>query len=457
MRQKRDEVLAFEWSKHEDPFELKIVRMYQEKYKRISGLLDENPVILDMADRDLKSLSQGGRKGREADYTSENLLRALIVHTVERLSLRGTVVLIAQSEFLQDFLRLGNRPVMDFTFLDKAFKAIRPQTWKRINEALAGYAKETKRMDPGAIRVDTTVVETTIHYPTDSSLLMDSWRVLARLIREGRPLMPEGGPHRFHDRLVKRAYHRIIRYGQSGAPSRKRLVKRCWRELIGHVRWIASIAEEFCARSRASWDWTVLSIAEELRGFLRSVRVVISTAERANLMGQIVPASERVFSLFEPHTELIRRGKSRKPVEFGHVVLLSQTREKFIGHYEVMEHRIPDPHLTASAVEQHERLFGHPPKVLTGDHGFNPEASVRAALEEKVETLAIPRRLSDWAEVIGSVWRRFRAGIEGSISVLKRAFRLLRCPYRGFKSFAASVGLSIFCHNLVLLARPPGK
>ena len=122
-----------------------------------------------------------------------------------------------------------------------------------------------------------------------------------------------------------------------------------------------------------------------------------------------------------------------------------------------MEHRIPDPYLTASAVEQHERLFGQPPKVLTGDHGFNPEASVRAALEEKVETLAIPRRLSDWAEVIGSVWQRFRAGIEGSISVLKRAFRLLRCPYRGFKSFAASVGLSIFCHNLVVLARPPGK
>ena len=457
MRQKRDEVLAFEWSKHEDPFELKIVRMYQEKYKRISTVLDENPVILDLADRDLKSLSQGGRKGREADYTSENLVRALIVHTGEGLSLRGTVVLIAQSEFLQDFLRLGNRSVMDFTFLDKAFKAIRPATWKKINEALCGHAAETKRIDPTAVRVDTTVTETTIHYPTASSLLWDSWRVLARLLREGRSLAPELCENRFHDRLVQRAYHRIVRYGRSSAKARRRMVRKCWSELIAHVRWIAEIAEEFCARSRRSWDWTVLSIAEELRGFLRSVRVAISAAERANLKGETVPASERVFSLFEPHTGLIRRGKSRKPVEFGHGVLLSQTREKFICHYEVMEHRIPDPHLTASAVEQHERLFGHPPKVLTGDHGFNPEASVRAALEEKVEILAIPRRLSDWAEVIGSLWQRFRAGIEGSISVLKRAFRLLRCPYRGFKSFAASVGLSIFCHNLVLLARPPGK
>jgi IS5 family transposase len=199
--------------------------------------------------------------------------------------LRSTIILISESPFLQDFLRLGNRPVMDFTFLDKAFKAIRPETWKRINEALGGYAQEKKRMDPGAIRVDTTVMETTIHYPTDSSLLWDSWRVLARLLRQGRELAPEVCEHRFHDRLVKRAYHRIVRYGKSGAAGRKRLVKRCWRELIGHVRWIAEIAEEFCERARGSWDWTVLSIAEELRGFLRSVRVVVSTAERANLPG----------------------------------------------------------------------------------------------------------------------------------------------------------------------------
>jgi len=154
-----------------------------------------------------------------------------------------------------------------------------------------------------------------------------------------------------------------------------------------------------------------------------------------------------------------QRAHEKRPaaVEFGHVIVLSQTKEKFISDYDAMEHRIPDPYLTMATVEKHERLFGEPPKVLTGDRGFNPESSVRAALEEKVETLAIPRKLSDWASVIGSAWQRFRAGIEGSISVLKRAFRLLRCPYRGFRSFASSVGLSIFCHNLVLLARPPGK
>ena len=456
MRHKRDNVLCFEWSSA-GASELKIVRMHREKYKRISATLDENPPLLDLAAQDLKVLSQGGKKGREAVYTAENLQRGLIVHTIEGLDLRGTIILISESPFLRDFVRLGNRPVMDFTFRDKAFKAIRPETWKKINERLTGHARETKRMEPSAIRVDTTGVETTIHYPTDSSLLWDSWRVLARRLREGRERMPEGCEHRFHDRLVKRAYHRIVRYGKSGAAARKRLVKRCGSELIAHVRWIAALAEEFRARSRGSLDGAVQGIGDEIQGYLRSVRVVISTAERANLLGETVPASERVFSLFEPHTELIQRGKSQKPVEFGPGVLLCQTREKFITDYDTMEHRIPDPYLAPVAVASHERLFGRPPKVLTGDHGFNPEAVERAALEEKVETLAIPRKLSDWAEVIGSTWQRFRAGIEGSISVLKRAYRLLRCPYRGFRSFASSVGLSIFCHNLVVLARPPGK
>jgi len=457
MRHKRDNVLCFEWS-GDDSSELKIVRMHRQKYKRISATLDESPVILDLAAADLKALSQGGRRGRAAVFTAENLLRALIVHTIEGQDLRGTIILISGSPFLQDFLRLGNRSVMDFTFLDKAFKAVRPATWKKINEALTVHATQTRRIDPSAIRVDTTVTETNIHYPTDSSLLWDSWRTLARLLREGRTLAPElAGAHRFHDRKTKRAYHRIVRYGRSKARARQRLVGSCRRELIERVRWIAAIAEEFAVRSRAHAEPAVQSVGAEIQGFLRSIGVVISTAERVWLRGETVPARERVFSLFEPHTELIKRGKSRKPVEFGHVVLLAQTREKFVSDYEVMAHRIPDPHLSATCVKNHERIFGEAPKVLAGDKGFNPNAPERAALEEKVETLAIPRRLSDWAEVIGAVWRRFRAGIEGSISVLKRAYRLLRCPYRGFRSFASSIGLSVFCHNLVLLAGPPGK
>ena len=453
MRQKRDAVLSFEWS---NDSALKIVRKRRGEYKRISALLDENPKVLELAHQDLRTLSQGGRQGRKAGFTSENLLRALIVHQIEGEAYRETIIRIAESPFLQDFVRLGPRQPMDFTLLCKAFGAVRPETWQRINALVAVDARDRKRIDPSAIRVDTTVVETDIHYPTDSSLAWDSWRVLARLLRQARKISVDLCPHRFHDGKVRRLYLHIARYAKSEVKSRQRDVKTWWRQLIERVEWIAAVAEEFLARSVGGFDLDVEALRDEIMQHLPRVRTVLSASERANLNGEKVPASERVFSLFEPHTELIRRGKTGKPVEFGHAVTLCQTREKFICGYEVMEHRIPDSALAAVCIDKHKALFGEVPEGVTGDTGFNPNAEDREALEERVETLAIPRKLSDWKALIGPLWQRFRAGIEGTISVLKRAYRLLRCPYRGFKNFASSVGLSIFCHNLVLLADRPG-
>ena len=452
MRQKRVAVLCFEWAEMNGSAELKIVRDWRGRYKRISEILDDNPLVLDLADRDLKALSQGGKNGRRGVYTSENLLRALIVHFVEASSLRETIIRISESPFLQDFLRLGNRPVMDFTFLDRALKALGPETVERMNAVLARYGARNGLVDPTNIRTDTTVVETNIHYPTDGSLLWDSWRTLARLLRVGRSEAPELCVHRFHERKAKRPYLRIMRYGRSKSARRQRMVKRSWRELIERVHWIVRAAEAFCAGTQMGWNLGARAVAHEIEGFLPAIRKVASVAERVALNGETVPARERVFSIFEQHTELICRGKARKPVEFGHAIQLSQTKDKFISGYKVMEHRIPDSRLAPESVKGHKRVFGAPPKGITGDMGFNMTAQERAALEKEVETLAIPRRLSDWVRVIGSLWQRFRVGIEGTISVLKRAYRLLRCPYRGFRSFAVSTGMAIVCHNLVVLA-----
>lgn len=453
MRQKRDAVLTFEWSSASD---LKIVRDRRKRYKKISALLDRNPKVLELVHRDLsRLLSQGGPKGRKGGFTSENLLRALIVHQIEGLSYRETTILIAESPFLQDFVRLGPRSTMDFTMLCKAFGAVRPETWRQINALMGVDARDRGEIDPSAVRVDTTVVETDIHYPTDSSLAWDSWRVLARLLRRARGISQALCPHRFHDKKVRTLSLHIARYAKSPSKRRQRQVKRWWRDLVARVTWIADVAETFLGRRVDGLNFELDAVRDEVRRHLPRVRQVVSTATRANIAGEKVRATERVFSLFEPHTELIRRGKTGKPVEFGHAVMLCQTREKFICGYEVMEHRVSDSALAAVCLDQQEDIFGEVPAGMTADMGFNPNAEDREALEDRVETLAIPRKLSDWKGLIGPLWQCFRAGIEGTISVLKRAYRLLRCPYRGFKHFASSVGLSIFCHNLVVLADGP--
>jgi IS5 family transposase len=450
MRRKSEAVLPFVWNNDRL---LKNVLDWREKYKGISRILDDHREILDLVHEDLKKLSQKGNKGREGDFTSETILRALVVHAIQGESLRETVLRIAESEFLQDFLRTRKRAVMDHTFLDRCMQAVRPATWKRVNELLAQQADRKGTIATVVIRTDTTVVETNIHWPTDASLLWDTWRVASRLLKRGREIVPESCPHRFHDKKTKRLYLFITRYAKSVSKKRQRKVKAAFRTLIGRVESIVETAGIFCQFAPGWGDLELTGVADELKRFLPSMKKVTSQARRSQWEGEKVPASERVFSIFEPHTELIKRGRREKPVEFGHAVLLCQTPEKFITDYEAFAQRPADCTLTGQVIERHKKLFGKRPEIVAADKGFCPDAATYAELEEQVGTLAIPRRMRDFADKVLAMWQAFRAGIEGTISGLKRAFRLARCFYRGFKHFQGAIGLAVFSHNLIVLAQ----
>jgi len=450
MRQLREGVGYLEYRAESSS---KTVQAHEEKYRRISQILDANPEILRAVDGDLGKLSRPNRRGRKARYSSEMLLRSLIVHLLLGGSLRNTEIQLTQNEFLRGFIRIGHRPeAPSYSLLDRAWKAIRPETWERVNAVLTGYATAQAALAPAEIRVDTTAIETNVHYPTDSSLLWDSFRTLFRLFEEAREGVPGLIANRFHERKVKKDHLVITRYAASPCRKRQRKVQKAKVRLIEHVGRIAGVAAEFVTAFRESADETLQAIALEMASYLPSVRQVLDVARRLWIRGEAVPAAERIYSLFEPHTELIKRGRRQKPVEFGHMIWLGQTRSRFITQYGVMAPRIPDSRLGERIVAAHERTFGAPPKVLVADKGFRANPEGMAALRAKVEVVAIPQRLKDFADDAFVALQHFRAGIEGTISTLKRAFGLLRCPYRGFKSFAAHVGLSVFCHNLVVLA-----
>lgn len=450
MRRKREAVLCFESNDDGLP---KVVRDYRARYRAISQVLDDNPKILSAVHRDILKLSEGNSQGREGDYTSENILRALVVQHIEGLPFRETVIRIGSDSFLQDFLRMQKKPVMDYSFLDRCFLAIEPKTWKGVNEVLGRYGVAKDMVHTNVIRTDTTVVESNIHYPTDASLLWDTWRVTSRLLKRAMEIAPGCVPHRLHDRKVKRLYLYVTRYMPSKSASRQRTVKKSFRTLIERTDWIVAVAEEFCTSQAVSQGNAALAaVALELRSYLSAMKKVVAVARRAQMDGETVPASDRVFSLFERHTELIKRGRREKPVEFGHKVLLCETKEKFITDYEVYEKQEADCELTESVITRHEKLFGKRPEVLAADKGFCPAEAKFQELAEQVDTLAIPKRMRDFVDKVLAHWQAFRAGIEGTISGLKRAFRLIRCFFRGFRSFSSAVGLGVFCHNLIVLA-----
>jgi IS5 family transposase len=450
MRRKNEAVLSFESNDDGLP---KVVRDYRERYRVISQVLDDNPKALAAVHEDLLKLSDGDAQGREGDYTSENIFRALIVQHIEGLPFRDAVIRIGSDPFLQDFLRMRKRTVMDFTFLDKCFLAIEPKTWKTVNELLGQYGVAEDMVHTNVIRTDTTVVESNIHYPTDSSLLWDTWRVASRLLKRAMEIVPGCCPHRFHDRKIKRLHLYITRYMPSKSDSRQRKVKESFRTLIERTDWIVAVVGEFCVNQAGSRGHSALAaVTLELQAYLPAMRTIVSNARRAQMDGETVPASKRVFSLFEQHTELIKRGRRQKPTEFGHKILLCESAEKFITDYEVYEKQEADCELTESVIDRHEKLFGQRPEVLAADKGFCPAEAKFKELAERVDTLAIPRRMRDFVDKVLAHWQAFRAGIEGTISGLKRAFRLIRCFFRGFRSFSAAVGLGVFCHNLIVLA-----
>jgi len=442
------------------PSSTKVVEAYRWKYRAISAILDENPKLLTQVHRDLARVLSTSKRGRGSAHSSEQVLRALVVMFVEGDGYRDVVVRIANSEFLRDFVRLGPAPVMDFTFLCKAFCALSEETWQTMNRMLAQYARREERISADKVRVDTTAYETNVHYPTDSSLLWDSFRTLARLLKEARPLLGRlGMNHRFHTRKIKKLAQDISRNAAKKGKRERRRIKGVYGTLIERVRWIAAIAREVGARLQCL-GIEGLAIAAELAHYIPIIERIIDQAHRRIFAGETVPADEKVYSLFEEHTELIQRGKAGKPIEFGHKILLAETGEKFILHYDVYKRQPADKDLVDETLAAHRALFWQPPDTFAGDKGFYASTQKLAALEKTIPTVSIAkkgrRNAEEYAREHTEAFQdgqRFRAGSEGTISVLKRAFKLNRCLFKGFKNYAASVGCAVFCHNLVMIAR----
>ena len=435
----------------------KVVAAYREKYGAINELLLANPTVLDLVHADFCRWLSTSDAGREARYTSEEILRALVVMFIECDSYRDAAVRIENSEFLRNFVGFGFvKPMMDFSFLGKAFAALSEETWQAVNLSLAHHAKDKEMITGEKLRTDTTAYEANIHYPTDSSLLWDSYRVLCRTLRRLQNELPQLGlKHRYHDKKVKKLAYYIARNAKSKSKATQRRVKRTYRNLIDRVQWIADISVDMQRRlSCASYE------APELELHTPTVERIIDQAERRVFNAEKVPSGEKVYSLFEEHTELLVRGKAGKPVEFGHKILIAQTGEKFISHYQVMPQRKEDKDLLDETIAAHRNLFGRAPRMLAADKGYYASVKKLKALEEEIETVSIckkgRRTKAEECREHGDAFKagqRFRAGVEGSRSVLKRAFKLNRCLFKGYKNFAASVGCAVFCHNLVLLTR----
>jgi IS5 family transposase len=203
----------------------------------------------------------------------------------------------------------------------------------------------------------------------------------------------------------------------------------------------------------------MVGLVEQLRHFGALGRHVIWQATERVLNERQVPNEKKLFSIFEDHTELLKRGKAGKDVEFGHMIQIQQTGEKFITDYEVFDHKPAEPPLVRHALKSHKKLFGHFPASLAADKGYWSGDEFKQ-IPEEVEVVSIPkkgrRNAVEQERELDPLFRlaqAFRAGVEGSISFLKRILRLARCMNKGWQNYVSTVGTTVFAHNLLILAR----
>lgn len=439
--------------------ELEIYGQFQLRYERISEILDRNPCILHAVHADL--LHWGSEDGRKSTFSTEQLFRVLLVKQLEGESFRDTIIRVCDSPVLRNFTRIFSGPVMNFTVLNTASKKIRPETWEKVNAILSMSAIQSGAATGDRLRIDSTVCETDIHYPTDNSLLWDVYRTGARLIRSCMEADSTlNMRNRFHDDKMKRLHTFVATHYSKKNKSTKRKVSRSIGVMIERTAHNVEVCRAFVenARMKAS-NCAAIVVVAQLEQMIPLFDHVVAQTRRAH-GGETVPASERIFSIFEPHSELLIRGKARKPVEFGHMVSIGQTGEKFISYYNVEVRSRHDIDIGDAALEDHKRLFGKFPEEFAADKNYYGGPDHMKEWEKKIGVYSVGKKGNRTEEeterehsFLFKLLQKFRAGCEGSISVLKRVFGLRRCLNEGFSSFASSIGSMVFCHNIVLLAR----
>jgi IS5 family transposase len=281
--------------------------------------------------------------------------------------------------------------------LQRGFVRLTPQTLKAVNDLVVRAAVELELEDGAKLRVDTTVVQTDIHHPTDNTLLWDVVRVVTRRVRRLAKALELPRIKGFCDR-TRSARRRMYEIQRMTTRQRHEQQTKTYRVLIG-------IAEEVVGNARAGLEKTrkmhgkdmFVDIAiEELRRQIEHFcglgdRVIDQTRRRV-LDGEQVPTNEKIYSIFEPHTDLIKRGKVRAPVEFGHKVFLAESAKGLITQYEVLKGNPPDEFHVASSLQRHKQAFGRAPELYGSDRGFFSEQNLASCKHVGVGLVCIARR-----------------------------------------------------------------
>jgi IS5 family transposase len=425
---------------------------------QIDTILDDEAIFQGIKADLSRRYPQTTRTGRPSTPV-EVILRMLVIKRLYRWSYAETEHHVRDSLVLRRFCRIYFESVPDDTVLLRWAGLVAPHTLEALNTRVTAIAKQLRVTRGRKLRCDGTVVETNIHYPTDSSLLSDGVRVLSRLLKRAPGVLTnaaELGKEVLRDRTrsAKRIAQQIGRQAQRS----HEVVQSTYRRLIhtaqASLRQAQTVAEALATQTEEAAD----ILRQQLDTFIPRVAQVIAQTTRRVLQGQKVAAEEKLVSLFEPHSQIIKRGKPQRDVEFGHKIWLDEVDGGIISHFRILEGNAPDSQQWQASLDQHIQQFGHPPYLASADRGVYSEPNERYAQDLGVSRVILPKpgaKSPARRQHEHQPWfrrgRRWHAGIEGRISVVKRKHGLGRCLDHGEDGFGRWIGWGVIAANVAVI------
>ncbi len=443
----------------------KLLCEFEPVLRELDRLLEDDEILqcikADLARRAPNSLTLG-----RPSTPVEVILRLLVVKRLYGWSYQEVEHFVSDSLVLRQFCRVYLERVPDDTTLLRWANLIEPATLGALNARVVALARQLKVTRGRKLRVDSTVVETTIHHPSDSSLLGDGVRVLSRLLRRAKTALQETANlgkavFRTRTRSARRLVQGLHRLGRRKGEEARCAMRAAYARLIAVAQKTRAQAARVCTMLRSRCDAAAQRLTAQFETLLPRLERVLSQTARRVLDGETVPAGEKIVSLFEPHSQIIVRHKAGKPVEFGRKLWLEEVDGGIVSGWRLLDQAGPDSAHLASSLAAHRARFGRPPWLVAADRGvFSPENEAHAR-QVGVKRVAIPvsgRASNAERDRTGKPrWFRrgfrFRAGIEGRISVLQRCYGLDRCPDHGEAGLGRWVGWGIVTANLARMAR----
>jgi IS5 family transposase len=439
-----------------------VAELWEPWMREADRLLDDEALLDRIYEAQGKRRKHSRRRGRK-QTPAEVVLRLLILKHARNWSFETVEREVRANLIYREFTRIRTEKVPDAKVLAKIARAIGPGVVEQLHARIVELAKQEKLVSGRKMRVDTTVVETNIHYPTDSSLLGDGTRVLTRLMKQaGEKVGSLAECVRDRMRSVRRKVVAIAVSSRRQGPEGNEQRKGLYRELLSLTRKVMNQARRVCVEigtlSRRK-QAKVRPLREKIETMAARVKQVIRQTATRIFAGN-TKAEGKIVSLFEPHTEIIRKGKASKPTEFGKLVKIQEAENQIITEYQVYEERPNDSDLLVEAVEKHEKCFGRTPAMVAADAGFYSSANEKKLEEMGVQRMSVPNRNTrSEARRLKQKQRwfkrgqRWRTGSEGRISVLKRRHGLNRSRYRGQDGMKLWVGLGVIADNLISIGK----